>query len=772
MSCLRPTLVDRRAVRDVLDECVEEDLKSEVRDESTWCTESPCQVLGSERIVAAENIGNESGVRELLKRIMQKENWFSTFLTILGQMGYGGLVQELTGTSCFESNAEVENLSQDGPEVKGPHLLATVQPSPDKEAWDVENHPLESSFMESPIVSESDTSLAEGSVSCLDESLGHNSNMGSDSGTMGSDSVIDKRKNTCFMCNEIMKRICQKGHLLSQNCISGLNQMEVAQPALEGKNTIICLPAGSRKTRVAIYIAKDHLDKKKEASEPGKVIVLGNKGIVWNHAINGHCKQKTEKLTATCQTEDQAQGSLFPSNDISEHGHLPAAFLHRRAFAVPLVEQLFLKEFKPFLKKWSQITGLSSDTQLKISFPEVVKSCDVIISTAQILKNSLLNPENGEDTGVQLSDTGPNGVTRCQRGQKASPSQEHILKVGDALFVSPKKTKLKDMPGLLGLFKICANLDAFTIKTVKENIEQLKDQIKEPCKNFLNEENSDPFKDKLLEIMTSIQSFCHVCPMSDFGAQPYEQWAIQMDKKAAKEGNREDRVCAELLRKYNEALQINGTICMIDAYRHLETFYNDEKEKNDDSGGNSHEGEDAKKKACRVDNFLINLFLDNKTLRKLEANPEHENKRLTKLRSTNLGQHARTEESARGIIFTKTRQSVYALSQWIAEHDKFAEVGVKAQHLIGTGHSSEFKPVTQNEQKEVISKFCAGKINLLIATAVAEEGLDIKECNIVIRYGLITNEMAIVQARGRARAEESTYVLVAHSSSEMFELET
>lgn len=35
---------------------------------------------------------------------------------------------------------------------------------------------------------ESDTSLAEGSVNCLDESLGHNSNMGSDSGTMGSDS--------------------------------------------------------------------------------------------------------------------------------------------------------------------------------------------------------------------------------------------------------------------------------------------------------------------------------------------------------------------------------------------------------------------------------------------------------------------------------------------------------------------------------------------------------------------------------------------------------
>lgn len=70
---------------------------------------------------------------------------------------------------------------------------------------------------------------------------------------------------------------------------------------------------------------------------------------------------------------------------------------------VPLVEQLFRKEFQPFLKKWYNVMGLSGDTQLKISFPKVVKSHDVIISTAQILENSLLNSEKGEDDGVQLS---------------------------------------------------------------------------------------------------------------------------------------------------------------------------------------------------------------------------------------------------------------------------------------------------------------------------------------------------------------------------------
>lgn len=37
----------------------------------------------------------------------------------------------------------------------------------------------------------------------------------------------------------------------------------------------------------------------------------------------------------------------------------------------------------------------------------------------------------------------------------------------------------------VSLFQICANLDAFTIKTVKENLGQLKHQIKEPCKKFV-----------------------------------------------------------------------------------------------------------------------------------------------------------------------------------------------------------------------------------------------------------------------------------------------
>lgn len=70
---------------------------------------------------------------------------------------------------------------------------------------------------------------------------------------------------------------------------------------------------------------------------------------------------------------------------------------------VPLVEQHFSAEFCPFLKPSYKVERVSGDSQLKISFTEIVKNNDVIICTAQILENYLERSITGEDDGVNLS---------------------------------------------------------------------------------------------------------------------------------------------------------------------------------------------------------------------------------------------------------------------------------------------------------------------------------------------------------------------------------
>ena len=55
---------------------------------------------------------------------------------------------------------------------------------------------------------------------------------------------------------------------------------------------------------------------------------------------------------------------------------------------------------------------------------------------------------------------------------------------------------------------------------------------------------------------------------------------------------------------------------------------------------------------------------------------------------------------------------------------------------------------TQVKQDDVLKSFKDGKHKVIIATSVAEEGLDVPQCNWVIRYEHVTNSISRVQSRG------------------------
>ena len=56
--------------------------------------------------------------------------------------------------------------------------------------------------------------------------------------------------------------------------------------------------------------------------------------------------------------------------------------------------------------------------------------------------------------------------------------------------------------------------------------------------------------------------------------------------------------------------------------------------------------------------------------------------------------------------------------------------------------------MTAAKQEDVLQYFKDGEHKLIVATSVAEEGLDVRKCNIVIRYEHVTNTTARIQARG------------------------
>ena len=67
----------------------------------------------------------------------------------------------------------------------------------------------------------------------------------------------------------------------------------------------------------------------------------------------------------------------------------------------------------------------------------------------------------------------------------------------------------------------------------------------------------------------------------------------------------------------------------------------------------------------------------------------------------------------------------------------------------------------------MIKQFHNKEINVLIATAVIEEGLDIPECNLVFRFNKPRNFSSYMQSKGRARAKvNASYVLLMDESDE------
>ena len=95
------------------------------------------------------------------------------------------------------------------------------------------------------------------------------------------------------------------------------------------------------------------------------------------------------------------------------------------------------------------------------------------------------------------------------------------------------------------------------------------------------------------------------------------------------------------------------------------------------------------------------------------------------------------------IVFTQFRETGVAIAKRLNSIE-----GVKAQTFFGQAKKGE-TGLSQKEQKEIIQKLNDGEINVLAATSIGEEGLDIAEVSVVIFYEPIPSAIRKIQRAGR-----------------------
>lgn len=99
--------------------------------------------------------------------------------------------------------------------------------------------------------------------------------------------------------------------------------------------------------------------------------------------------------------------------------------------------------------------------------------------------------------------------------------------------------------------------------------------------------------------------------------------------------------------------------------------------------------------------------------------------------------------NAKVIIFTQFRDTASVLSEEMRKNPL-----LKPEIFVGQAKKGD-TGLSQKKQKEVIERFKSGESNVLCATSIGEEGLDIPEVNAVIFYEPVPSAIRKIQRAGR-----------------------
>ena len=392
-------------------------------------------------------------------------------------------------------------------------------------------------------------------------------------------------------------------------------------------------------------------------------------------------------------------------------------------------------------------TGDNIGFTIKLLLP----NSDIIVCTAGKLLNEL------SESHVGFNEISLVIIDECHHTQKESPHarvMEKYLekKQRDKRPMLPQVIGLTASPGagdnptlekdvtVKHLISLCALMDATSgITTVTKNKAELEQHTNKPVFTLSVLKCRDT-EEAFVKCVTSEmaileQSVVLRCTFKRW-SQEYETSIQQKKKELEDSPNPDDRdqiSTLELLRCYTKMLSFYMDLRYEDAISVLDGF----KGFPSDDKASGHER--------RLSEQLVQL----KT--RLDQLPRVKNPLLQSVEEILTDRFTRKPDS-KAILFVRTKKHASSMCEWITSLPD--HLGIKPQ--VVTGHTRETGlGMTQIQQQQAIKDFHEKECNVLVATSVAEEGLDVPACNLVLRFQHVSNEIAKVQTRGRARAADS-----------------
>ncbi len=409
----------------------------------------------------------------------------------------------------------------------------------------------------------------------------------------------------------------------------------------------------------------------------------------------------------------------------------------------PLAEQhlqTFLKSFKIEEEKCALFTGDTAPADRARQWTDL----QLIFATPQGIENDVIsNAISLQNVSLMIFDeahraTGDYSYVFLAKQYNKRANFPKIL----ALTASPGSETLK-------IEEVCQNLfiDAVEVRTPDDP--DVKPYVQETVVEWVKLDLPDGFKkiqyylnscikSKLVEIkrmgMTKSINFISKRELLELQADLRQQMTTgEQDVDTW----RAISITAEII-KAQHALELLETQCVASLDAYMRKVF--------------EEGRAGKSKA--VKNLIADASFKSANYHLTQLREQHiEHPKLTALK-TIMEEEFAANKFAKFIIFTQYRDTAVAIKDAL-EHAK----GSLSEIFVGQA-KKKTTGLSQKQQIEMLQQFRDGLFNVLIATSVAEEGLDIPNVDAVVFYEPIPSAIRTIQRRGRTGRHDKGKVIM------------